>query len=144
MTKTLYCCHTHTSSGAIAYTASPGAGNTVPLLFSNVRCAGSESLLTTCPYDSNLGDCTLSQPAAGVTCHMCKPGYSSRLSSKKRSHSCAFSYIPLKKLCSKTHTFVFHYYHIFDRVSRVTHWKLAAKKGLGEVELYIYATTNHY
>ena len=29
-------------------------------------------MLTNCPYDSNLGDCTLIQPAAGVTCHMCK------------------------------------------------------------------------
>ena len=73
-TKKLFYCHTQTSSGATAYMESPGAGNTVPLLFSNVRCTGSEGMLTSCPYDSNLGDCTLSQPAAGVTCHMCKPG----------------------------------------------------------------------
>ena len=74
MTKKLFYCHTQNSLGAIAYTASPGAGNTVPLLFSNVRCSGSEALLTSCRYDSNLGDCTLSQPAAGITCHIRKPG----------------------------------------------------------------------
>ena len=62
----------HASSDASTYNASLGAGRTVPLLFSNVRCTGSETMLTSCPYDSNLGDCTLIHPAAGVTCHMCK------------------------------------------------------------------------
>ena len=62
------------SSGASAYTASPGPGNSVALLFSNVRCTGSETMLSDCPYDSSLGDCTLVQSAAGVTCHirLCK------------------------------------------------------------------------
>ena len=58
------------SSGAIAYTANPEAGNTVPLLLSNFNCAGSEANLTSCLYDSNPGDCTLVEPAAGVVCNM--------------------------------------------------------------------------
>ena len=65
----------YTFSDAGKYTASSGDGNTVPLLFSNVRCSGSETMLTSCAYDSNLGDCTLTQPAAGVICNttLCKP-----------------------------------------------------------------------
>jgi len=106
MTKKLFHCHTQTSSGATAYTASPGAGNTVPLLFSNVRCTGSEAALTRCPYDSNLGDCSLAQPAAGVTCHMCKPCYIV-LCEMMRTHSRVLNYVLLKKLCPNSPTF-FH------------------------------------
>ena len=58
------------SSGAIAYTASPETGNTVPLLFSNLSCAGSEGNLTICLYDSSPGNSTLVEPAAGVICNL--------------------------------------------------------------------------
>ena len=97
-------CYTLPFLGATAYTASPGAGNTVPLLFSNVRCTGSEATLTSCPYDSNLGLCTLAQPAAGVTCHMCKPCYIV-LCEMMRTHSRALNYVLLKKLCPNSPIF---------------------------------------
>ena len=67
----------YTFSGAGTYTASPGAGNSVPLLFSNATCTGSETVLTSCLYDSNPGGCNLIQRAAGVICitTLSKPVY---------------------------------------------------------------------
>ena len=131
MTKKLLYCRTQTSLGASAYSASPGAGNTVPLLFSNVRCSGSETMLTNCPYDSNLGLCTLTQPAAGVICHMCKPCYIV-LCEMMRTHSRALNYVLLKKLCPNSPIFFHCTTTTFLSISGYS-LESHSQKGLGEV-----------
>ena len=59
-------------SGATAFSAQVGRSEIFwPVIFSNVRCRGRESMLINCPHESDFATCSHPE-ASGIGCQECK------------------------------------------------------------------------